>query len=301
MQRKGIVLAGGHGTRLRPLTNGISKPLLPVYDKPMIYYPLSVLMTAGIREIAIITTAKDQSLFRQALGDGSQWGLSLSWVIQPTADGIAQAYLLAEEFLDGAPSAMVLGDNLFFGPLLSNRLRAADSLRSGGTIFAYEVDDPERYGVVGFDGKRVTSIVEKPAIAPSNYAITGLYFLDGDAPHRARSVRPSKRGELEIVSLLETYLSDGNLRVERFGKDYTWFDAGTHDSLLEAGQAVRKLQKGGKLCGSPDEVAFKQGWSTHDGLKTVAQTLAKTGYGAMLNSIAERLSPQTTVVQALSD
>ena len=285
MQRKGIILAGGKGTRLRPVTNSVSKPLLPVYDKPMIYYPLTALMQAGIREIAVITTPEDQPLFQRLLGDGTQWGISLEWIIQPTAEGIAQAYILAEDFLGGAPSALALGDNLFLGEALPEHLASANRARSGGTIFTYEVNDPGRYGVVALEGDRVTGIVEKPADPPSNCAITGLYFLDADASRRAHDVEPSERGELEIVSLLETYLEEGALSVERLSPGIEWFDAGTHDALLEAGQAVQRLQEGGELFGSPDGAAFRHGWSSSDTVESALRQLGKTAYGSMLGAL----------------
>jgi len=244
--RKGIILAGGSGTRLYPITMGLSKQLLPIYDKPMVYYPLSVLMLAGIREIALITTPQDQAQFRAALGDGSQWGISLTYVTQPSPDGLAQAYTLAEDFLDGAPSAMVLGDNIFFGHGLPQLLAGADARRDGGTVFGYHVSDPERYGVVGFDADgRAREIIEKPVNPPSRYAVTGLYFLDRDAPRLAREVRPSPRGELEITSLLEIYLKANKLQVETMGRGYAWLDTGTHGSLLDAGNFVRTLQARG--------------------------------------------------------
>ena len=217
--RKGIILAGGSGTRLYPITMGVSKQLLPIYDKPMIYYPISVLMLAGIRDICMITTPQDRSQFERSLGDGSQWGLSLSYVEQPSPEGLAQAYILAEDFLDGAPSALVLGDNIFFGHGLPELLAAADAQTEGGTVFGYHVADPERYGVVDFDAEgRARQIIEKPAVPPSNYAVTGLYFLDGSAPARARQIRPSPRGELEITDLLQMYLDEGQLRVETMGR-----------------------------------------------------------------------------------
>ncbi|MBP8931454.1 MAG: glucose-1-phosphate thymidylyltransferase RfbA, partial [Paracoccus sp.] len=241
--RKGIILAGGSGTRLYPITMGVSKQLLPIYDKPMIYYPISVLMLAGIREIAIITTPEDQEQFRRLLGDGTQWGLSFEYIVQPSPDGLAQAYILAEDFLAGAPSAMVLGDNIFFGHGLPQLLEAADRRPQGGTVFGYRVADPERYGVVAFDGNgTVNAIIEKPEKPPSDYAVTGLYFLDGSAPERARRVEPSARGELEITTLLETYLHDGELTVERMGRGFAWLDTGTHASLLDAGNFVRTLE-----------------------------------------------------------
>ena len=239
-QRKGIILAGGSGTRLYPLTMAVSKQLLPIYDKPMIYYPLTVLMLAGIREILIITTPQDQDQFQRLLGDGSQWGIHLEYKIQPSPDGLAQAFILAEDYLDGAPSAMVLGDNIFFGHGLPGVLAAADAQTNGATVFGYHVSDPERYGVVAFDEYgMVKSIIEKPEAPPSNYAVTGLYFVDGSAPERAKRVKPSSRGELEIASLLETYLADGTLRVKKMGRGYAWLDTGTHASLLDASNLVR--------------------------------------------------------------
>ena len=288
-QRKGIILAGGSGTRLYPITMGVSKQLLPVYDKPMIYYPLSVLMLAGIREIAVITTPEDQAQFQRLMGDGSQWGLRLTWITQPSPDGLAQAYLLAEEFLAGAPSAMVLGDNIFFGHGLPEVLAAADAKPAGGTVFGYHVADPERYGVVAFDAEgRAKSIVEKPAVPPSNYAVTGLYFLDGSAPERARAVRPSPRGELEIVTLLEMYLAEGALSVERMGRGFAWLDTGTHASLLDAGNFVRTLQdRQGLQTGSPDEIAFASGWITRDKLAARAQKFGKNDYGRYLGQLLQ--------------
>jgi glucose-1-phosphate thymidylyltransferase len=287
MARKGIILAGGSGTRLYPVTTGVSKQLLPIYDKPMIYYPLSVLMLSGIREIAIITTPTDQAQFKRTLGDGSQWGLSLTYIEQPSPDGLAQAYLLARDFLDGAPSAMVLGDNIFFGHGLPVALAAADAKTEGGTVFGYRVTDPERYGVVDFDADgNVRSIIEKPEVPPSSYAVTGLYFLDGTAPDRAATVQPSPRGELEITSLLETYLGDGTLTVERMGRGYAWLDTGTHESLLDAGNFVRTLtQRQGLQVGSPDEIAFELGWIDADGLAARAERFKKTDYGRYLASL----------------
>lgn len=283
-KRKGIILAGGSGTRLYPITIGVSKQLLPVYDKPMIFYPLSVLMLSGIRDIAVITTPQDQDQFQRTLGDGSQWGLSLTYIPQPSPDGLAQAYLLAESFLDGAPSAMVLGDNIFFGHGLPERLAAADAVGQGGTVFGYRVADPERYGVVDFapDGT-VRQIIEKPEKAPSPYAVTGLYFLDGTAPERARAVQPSPRGELEITSLLEMYLADGHLTVQQMGRGYAWLDTGTHGSLLDAGNFVRTLsERQGQQVGCPEEIAFAKGWINADQLRDRAQQFGKNGYGAYL-------------------
>ena len=286
-KRKGIILAGGSGTRLYPITMGVSKQLLPIYDKPMIYYPLSVLMLAGINEICVITTPQDQDQFQRTLGDGTQWGLSLTYVQQPSPDGLAQAYLLARDFLNGAPSAMVLGDNIFFGHGLPARLAAADAVTTGGTVFGYRVADPERYGVVDFapDGT-VKTIVEKPAVPPSNYAVTGLYFLDGTAPDRAAAVAPSKRGELEITSLLEMYLRDGQLNVQQMGRGYAWLDTGTHASLLDAGNFVRTLSdRQGQQVGCPEEIAFENGWISASELAERAEFFAKTNYGAHLKRL----------------
>ena len=290
-QRKGIILAGGSGTRLYPITMGVSKQLLPLYDKPMIYYPITVLMLAGIREIAIITTPEDKAQFQRLLGDGSQWGLRFEWIVQPSPDGLAQAYLLAEDFLAGAASAMVLGDNIFFGHGLPVLLHAADSRDSGGTVFGYRVSDPERYGVVNFDDTgRARAIVEKPRVPPSNFAVTGLYFLDGTAPRRAAAVTPSDRGELEITTLLESYLSDGSLTVEKMGRGFAWLDTGTHASLLDAGNFVRTLEnRQGLQTGCPEEIAFEAGWIDADQLRERARKFAKNDYGAyLLQVLGER-------------
>ena len=284
MKRKGIILAGGSGTRLWPITMGVSKQLLPIYDKPMIYYPLSVLMLGGIRDIAIITTPDDQVQFQRLMGDGSQWGLNLTWIVQPSPDGLAQAYLLAEDFLAGAPSAMVLGDNIFFGHGLPEMLEAADRQTHGGTVFGYRVSDPERYGVVEFDKDgNVHAIIEKPEKPPSNFAITGLYYLDARAPELARSIKPSPRGELEIADLLELYRKDGNLKVERMGRGYAWLDTGTHGSLLDAGNFVRTLEaRQGLQVGCPDEIAFSKGWIDGPALAKRADTFRKNDYGRYL-------------------
>ena len=254
----------------------------------MIYYPLTVLMLAGIREIAVITTPHDQAQFMRTLGDGSQWGIALTYIEQPSPDGLAQAYLLAEEFLAGSPSAMVLGDNIFFGHGLPDLLTEADGEAAGGTVFGYHVSDPERYGVVDFDSDgNVRSIIEKPEVAPSSYAITGLYFLDGSAFERARSVKPSARGELEITTLLETYLEDGILNVKRMGRGYAWLDTGTHASLLDAGNFVRTLtERQGQQTGSPDEVAYQMGWIDAEALLKRAKTFSKNSYGAYLQALA---------------
>ena len=287
MQRKGIILAGGSGTRLYPVTIGLSKQLLPIYDKPMIYYPLSVLMLAGIREIAVITTPEDQAQFIRTLGDGSQWGISLTYIEQPSPDGLAQAYLLAEEFLAGAPSAMVLGDNLFFGHGLPDILVEVAAQNDGGTVFGYRVADPERYGVVDFaeDGS-VRSIVEKPQRPASNFAVTGLYFLDGSAPRRAAQVQPSPRGELEITTLLESYLADGTLQVSLMGRGFAWLDTGTHASLLDAGNFVRTLEeRQGLQTGSPDEIAYGHGWISGEQLAERARVFGKNAYGRYLEQL----------------
>jgi len=287
-QRKGIILAGGSGTRLYPVTMGVSKQLLPIYDKPMVYYPLTALMLAGIREIMIITTPHDQEQFIRTLGDGSQWGISLHYKVQLSPDGLAQAFILAEEFLAGSPAAMVLGDNIFFGNGLSNLLKEADQTTVGATVFGYRVSDPERYGVVDFGANgTVNSIIEKPPVPASNYAVTGLYFVDATAPKRARAVRPSARGELEISTLLESYLQDGQLNVQKMGRGYAWLDTGTHASLLEAGNFVRTLtERQGLQVGSPDEVAFEMGWITKPQLQARAEKFGKNTYGAYLVNLA---------------
>lgn len=286
-QRKGIILAGGSGTRLYPITMGVSKQLLPIYDKPMIYYPISVLMLAGIREIAMITTPQDQDQFQRTLGDGSQWGISLTYIVQPSPDGLAQAYLLAEDFLAGAPSAMVLGDNIFFGHGLPDILADADQQASGGTVFGYHVSDPERYGVVGFDADGIAqTIIEKPEKPASNYAVTGLYFLDADASRLAAQVQPSPRGELEITSLLEMYLHQGNLRVKRMGRGYAWLDTGTHASLLDAGNFVRTLTKRqGLQTGCLEEIAHEQKWISDEDLNKRAELFRKNDYGSYLKTL----------------
>ena len=287
IERKGIILAGGSGTRLYPLTIGVSKQLLPVYDKPMIYYPLTVLMLAGIREILIISTPDDLPHYKRVLGDGSQWGITLSYEEQPSPDGLAQAFILAEDFLDGAPSALILGDNIFFGHGLPELLAAADAKQNGATVFGYHVNDPERYGVVGFDNAgKVNSIIEKPKVPASNYAITGLYFVDGTAPERAKKVQPSARGELEITSLLESYLEEDNLTVEKMGRGFAWLDTGTHGSLLDAGNFVRTLiERQGLQLGSPDEVAYVKEWITKATLQKRSQMFGKNKYGDYLASL----------------
>jgi glucose-1-phosphate thymidylyltransferase len=286
-KRKGIILAGGSGTRLYPITIGVSKQLLPIYDKPMIYYPLSVLMLAGLDEIAIITTPQDQAQFQRMLGDGSQWGLQLTWITQPSPEGLAQAYLLAADFLAGAPSLLVLGDNLFFGHGLPELLARADAQTTGGTVFGYRVADPERYGVMDFDANgAVRAIVEKPKVPPSHYAVTGLYCLDGTAPDKAAQVTPSARGELEITTLLEMYLAEGTLAVETMGRGYAWLDTGTHESLLDAGNFVRTLEaRQGLQMGSPDEIAFLQGRIDAAQLMARAEMFGKNAYGDYLRGL----------------
>ena len=286
-RRKGIILAGGTGSRLYPITLGVSKQLLPIYDKPMIYYPISVLMLSDIREIAVITTPEDAAPFRRLLGDGSQWGLSFTYIVQPSPDGLAQAFLLAEDFLEGDPSALVLGDNIFFGHGLPELLAAAGARPTGATVFGYRVADPERYGVVDFDAAgQARAIVEKPDVAPSPYAVTGLYFVDGSAPERARRVKKSGRGEYEITSLLEMYLDDGQLNVELMGRGYAWLDTGTHASLLDAGNFVRTLEnRQGLQTGSPEEIAFDKGWIGANALAVRADLFSKNAYGHYLHRL----------------
>lgn len=286
-KRKGIILAGGSGTRLYPITLGVSKQLLPIYDKPMIYYPLTVLMLAGIREIAVITTPQDQEPFQRMLGDGTQFGISLTYITQPSPDGLAQAFILAEDFLAGAPSTLVLGDNIFFGHGLPQLMAAAENQEAGATVFGYQVADPERYGVVDFDSAgSVRGIIEKPEVPPSNFAVTGLYFVDGTAPEKARAVQPSARGELEITALLEMYLAEGTLTVQRMGRGYAWLDTGTHGSLLDAGNFVRTIEeRQGLQIGSPEEVAFQLGWISAEDLQREAQRYAKNDYGRYLERL----------------
>jgi glucose-1-phosphate thymidylyltransferase len=287
-KRKGIILAGGSGSRLYPLTMAVCKQLLPVFDKPMVYYPLTVLMLAGIREILVITTPQDREQFQNLLGDGRQWGIRLEYKVQPSPDGLAQGLILAEDFLDGAPSAMILGDNIFFGHGLPEILADVDAQDKGATVFGYHVSDPERYGVVGFDDAgEVQSIIEKPEVPLSNYAVTGLYFMDGTAPKRAKQVTPSMRGELEITSLLEMYLNDGTLRIKKIGRGYAWLDTGTHASLLDASNFVRTLtERQGLQIGSPEEVAYQLKWITKDQILERAQTYKKNNYGQYLLKIS---------------
>lgn len=286
--KKGIILAGGTGTRLYPITQAVSKQLLPVYDKPMLYYPLATLMLAGIRQILVINTPHEQELFQRLLGDGSQWGIDIQYAVQPSPDGLAQAFLIGRSFLGGDPSCLVLGDNIFYGVGLTERLRRAADRASGATVFGYWVRDPERYGVAEFDPSgRIVGLEEKPAKPKSNYAVTGLYFYDGRASDFASSLKPSARGELEITDLNRRYLDDGSLYMEQLGRGYAWLDTGTHESLMEAGNYIETIEKrqGLKVC-CPEEIAFQQGWIDATQLQKLAAPLAKTGYGEYLTQLA---------------
>ena len=289
MQRKGIILAGGSGTRLYPITQCISKQLLPVYDKPMIYYPLSVLMLAGIREVLIINTPHEQALFQRLLGDGSQWGMRIEYAVQPSPDGLAQALLIGRDFLAGSPSCLVLGDNIFHGQGLGELLRHADARESGATVFGYWVRDPERYGVAEFDASgRVIGLEEKPAKPRSSYAVTGLYFYDNRASNFAASLKPSARGELEITDLNRCYLDDGSLHLERLGRGHAWLDTGTHESLMQASNFIETIEarQGLRVC-CPEEIAYFNGWVDAGQLRALAAPLSKNGYGQYLLSLLE--------------
>ncbi len=286
-KRKGIILAGGSGTRLYPITQAVSKQLLPVYDKPMIYYPLATLMLAGIRDVLIINTPHEQALFQRLLGDGSKWGINISYAVQPSPDGLAQAFLIGREFIGNDPTCLVLGDNIFYGVGLTERLKRASSLERGATVFGYWVKDPERYGVAEFDANgKVIGLEEKPRQPKSHYAVTGLYFYDNRVVDYAASLKPSPRGELEITDLNRCYLEDGSLHLEQLGRGYAWLDTGTHESLMEAGNYIETIEnrQGLKVC-CPEEIAYAQKWIDAAQLEALAEPLAKTGYGQYLKNL----------------
>jgi glucose-1-phosphate thymidylyltransferase len=295
VNRKGIILAGGSGTRLYPVTQAVSKQLMPVYDKPMVYYPLSTLMLAGIRDILLISTPHDTPRFFDLLGDGSQWGLNIQYCVQPSPDGLVQAFTLGKNFVGNDPSALVLGDNIFYGHELVNQLNSADDRTVGATVFAYHVNDPERYGVVEFDkGYKVLSIEEKPLNPKSNYAVTGLYFYDNQVCDIAASIKPSARGELEITDVIRAYLDNNELSVEIMGRGFAWLDTGTHDSLLDAAGFIATLQKRqGLMVACPEEIAYRQGWITADVVQKVAAQLSKNSYGQYLHKILKEPNSST--------
>jgi len=290
MTSKGIILAGGSGTRLHPITRAVSKQLMPVYDKPMIYYPLSVLMLSGIREVLVITTPEDQAPFRKLMGDGSQWGLSIRYAVQPSPDGLAQAFIIGRDFIAGDPCALVLGDNIFYGHGLPSQMKLAAERTSGATVFGYFVQNPEAYGVAELDESgRVVGLEEKPSQPKSNYAVTGLYFYDNQVVRLAESLKPSVRGELEITDLNRLYLERGQLFLEKMGRGVAWLDTGTHDSLLQAAQFIQTIQaRQGLMVSCPEEIAFATGWIDATQLKELARPLAKTGYGQYLLNLAQR-------------